>query len=113
MHEGGGHGAVCMVHGNRFYLPSGQMFLQVPAVKIPLSLQVPEALVTWKSICTLGTEINLVLYTLQKLPYRFLILAHSKQWKILLTLEEDWMFRKVIPAHKTVRHTVLHCEYPL
>lgn len=87
-----------MVKGNRFYLPSGQMFLQAPAVKIPVSLQVPEALVTWKSICTLGTERNLVLYVLQKLPYRLPILAHSQQWKILRTLEEDWMFRKVTPA---------------
>lgn len=98
MYEGEGHGVVRMVKGNRFYLPSGQMFLQAPAVKIPMSLQVPEALVTWKSICTLGTERNFVLCILQKLPYRFPILAHSKQWKILLMLEEDWMFRKVIPA---------------
>ena len=47
------------------------MFLQAPAVKIPVSLQVPEALVTWKTICTLGTERNLMLYILQKLPHRF------------------------------------------
>lgn len=87
-----------MVKGNRFYLPSGQMFLQAPAVKIPICLQVPEALVTWKSICILGTERNLVLCTLQKLHYEFLILAHSKQWKILQMLEEDWMLRKVTQA---------------
>lgn len=107
MYEGGGHGVVRMVKGNRFYLPSGQMFLQAPRVKIPISLQVPKALVTWMSICTLGTETNLVLYILQKLPYRFLILAHSKQQKILLTLEEDWMFRKVIPASS--QHSKTHC----
>lgn len=36
------------------------MFLQAPAVKIPESLKVPDALVTWKSIYTLGTDRNLV-----------------------------------------------------
>lgn len=66
----------CMEKGNRFYLPSGQMFLQAPAVKIPESLKVPEALVTWRSIYTLGTDRNLVPSVLQKLSYGFLIPAH-------------------------------------
>lgn len=68
MQEGGGSGAVCTAKWNRFYLPSGQTFLQAPAVKIPTRLQLPEALVTWRSICTLETERNLVLCCKSCLP---------------------------------------------
>lgn len=61
-------------------------FLQAPAVKIPTSLQLPEALVTWRSICTLGTERNLVLCCKSCLLY-------SKQWKALVMLQGGWMCR--------------------
>lgn len=99
-----------IVKGNRFYLPSGQMFLQSTCRK--KSNKPPGS---W-GVGHLGEysypgnrEEPRALY-IAKPPYRFLILAHWKQGKVLVMLEEDGMFRQVTPTsseHSTTRGTAL------